>query len=448
MNELDLEVRLKNWYAGFTPEDSAGAVSAVATAVVSARARSGGASRRPWLRPAFALAAVAAAVLALVAVPMLWRPQVTPMSTASTSPSPTSTASPEPSRTHDLWAAVVDEAGPIPGGGMWAVSGSSLLISLDGGETWTASTAPATQESVAFIPSTTFIDPLHAWTVRSGPGSSFVVYRTADGGRTWQSATIPGNPWGNRLRLMFADAEHGFLVMTTSGAVHKMTVYRTSDGGATWTAGLATAPASDVSISDATTLWAASYGGGALCNACGEPLLRVSRDSGRTWSTADIAGYAGKLTTDTFGAAGAPVFLDPSTGYIVVHGNPTDMADGSSSVFRTTDGGRTWSLIARAPYWLPGVIIVDATHWFGQQGDGTLVATSDAGKTWRQLGGESFLSSGPWFVDPLHGGAVLGPKLVALADGTDLVKVLSLTADGGISWHPADLGSATPTRGP
>lgn len=454
MNDLDLEARLRNWYAGFTPADSERAVSAVATAVASARARRGVASRLRWLRPAFALGAVAAAVLAIVVVPMWWRPQVTPTSSASASPSPTFTASPQPLVTDNPWTSVVDDAGPIPGGGMWAVSGTSLLVSLDGGVTWTSGSVPGAQAGVNFAPSTTIIDARHAWTLRAGPGShtggtndfvALVTYRTTDGGRTWQSTTIPGNFSGYVFKLMFADAEHGFLATTMTAADEKTTVYRTSDGGATWTAGATAALNPDFSISDATTLWAASYGGGAMCNMCGQPLLQVSRDSGRTWSVAEIAGYAGKLTTGSLGTAGPPQFLDPSTGYIVVHEAPTEAtSDGWSSVFRTTDGGRTWSLIARAPYWLDIVSIGDATHWFGLAPTGeapVLVATSDAGKTWRQVAGDVWGSTilGYWFVDPLHGGIVTG---------RGLNWELYLTADGGVSWHPADFGAAAPTASP
>ncbi len=463
MNDLDrdLESRLKNWYAGFTPEDSARAVAGVAAVVESARSRRVATGRPRWMRPALALGAVAILVAALVAVPLWLRPQVVPISSASASATATPGATPRPSDTFTPRpssvlgpGASVDDAGPIRGGGIWAVSKTTLLVSLDGGVDWTFGSIPDAPDGVDFMPSTTAVDAMHAWTVRAGPGShtggtndfiSLVAYRTVDGGRTWQSTTIPGNFSGYNFKLMFADAGHGVLAATAWRTDGKTTFYRTSDGGATWAAGATAAVEPELSISDATTLWAASFGGGAMCAMCGEAPLQVSRDAGRTWAVATIAGYEGKLTTSSFGSAGAPVFLDPSTGYLVLHDSPSEAtSDGSSKVFRTTDGGRTWSLVARVPYWLDGVSIADDTHWFGLVPSGEVV-TSDAGKTWRLVVNDLAQSTnwGSWLVDPIHGGALLGVSSSASGD-----RVLYLTADGGVSWHPADFGSAAPVASP
>ena len=463
-DKIDLEAQLHAWYSGFTPGDSGPAVSGVASVIASARERGNGASRFRRMRPRLALAAIAAVAVALIAVPLWWRPSVTPLaSPTATAPSPRPTAtgmrssaptaapsgsaSAQPTSLSDeLQGAAVDEAGPIPGGGVWAVSGEKLLISLDGGGTWTLSTAPATPSSASFITSTAFADADHAWTIRAGADShtgaqddfvSLFVYRTADGGRTWQSATIPGNFAWCFYELVFADAQHGFLNATDCQTISKTALYRTSDGGATWTAGPIRAVGDSLSVSDATTLWVSSSGGGEACNMCNEPLLQVSRDSGRTWSASPIPGYEGKLTSDTLGAGGSPVFLDPSDGYFVV-------ADASSEVFRTTDAGRTWSRIAATPRGISVTTILDATHWFGDSITGTEtsgVATADGGKTWHSgPSSTQAMKVGYWFTDTLHGGFVEMPGQFGLP-----ARVLYLTSDGGVTWNPANFGTAGPS---
>jgi len=476
--DLDLEGRLRTMYAGFTPEDPGRAVSGVASAVASARARArSGVWRVRWLRPAVALGLAAAAVLAVVVAPLLLPSTVAPISSPSASPAsprptttlspgPSGSSSPQPSSEFDrMTAAAIDDAGPIRGGGMWAVSGTRLMLSFDGGATWTATAIPATDEAVSFVPSTAVLDARHAWAVRAGAGShtggpndfvSLVVYRTADGGGSWQSTTIPGNFAGGQSKLLFANAQDGFLVSVGFGTDGLTTVSRTSDGGANWTGSPKKSLDWDVSISDATTLWVSAMGGGAMCGHCGEPLLQVSRDAGATWAVARLPGYEGKLTTGSLSVAAAPAFLDASTGYVIVNESKTsEPSDGSSRIFRTADGGRTWSVAGTAPYWLDNVSIVDATHWFGDAAAAPpndaaastpkAVATDDAGKTWHEVATDlsGFMKGGTWFVDPVHGGAIEGPGLPDLPS-----RVLYVTADGGRTWHPASFGAAASSPGP
>lgn len=79
---------------------------------------------------------------------------------------------------------------------------------------------------------------------------------------------------------------------------------------------------------------------------------------------------------------GHPCLSDPANGFlaVVVAGNP--------EIFRTADGGHTWTmtnsagpdLIAGAE--LTAVDFIDPTHW--AVADGSRVATTaDAGKSWR-----------------------------------------------------------------
>jgi photosystem II stability/assembly factor-like uncharacterized protein len=180
-----------------------------------------------------------------------------------------------------------------------------------------------------------------------------------------------------------------------------------------------------------------------MCYACGKPLLQVSRDAGVTWSDAALPGYEGALTSDLLGAAAPPTFLDSNTGFFAVNQARTDPArDGASKVFGTADGGKTWSLVARTPYWLESLVAVDVDHWFGVAGGtadvaASAVATDDGGKTWHEVAATfpRFADLACWFVDREHGAAILAPGIFNYP-----AKVLYVTADGGKTWNPAPLG--------
>ena len=457
MSDPDVEGRLRSWYARFTPEDSGRAVSVVAATVASARA-SRGARGAHWLRPRLALAAISAAVLiAAVTAPIWMNSAVPPASTREPSrapsavppPSPTSkltaATTPQPISVERLSAAAVDDAGTFGRGGAWAVSGAKLMLSTNGGETWTTSATPAPSDgAVSFTPSTWVLDAEHAWTLRAGPGShtggqadavSLLVYRTSDAGRTWQSAALPGNFAGAQLSLLFAGASDGFLVsvdLTTDG---RTTVYRTSDGGRTWTAAPGVRLDWNVSISAAATIWASSAGGGAGCGHCGEPLLQVSRDSGRTWSASILPGYEGRLTSDKLGVAEAPLFLDNSTGYVAVNETkPDSPGEGSSTIFRTTDGGLTWTAAATPPYLLDRISILDGAHWIGHLTIDTMsriIVTDDSGLTWHMVTSPAPTGSKAWFTDVDHGMAISEPGIPG-----EPARVLYATEDGGLTWSP------------
>jgi photosystem II stability/assembly factor-like uncharacterized protein len=72
----------------------------------------------------------------------------------------------------------VEMMGNVKSGGLWAVKGSALLISTDGGQTWHGHSIPLTPINT-FVGDTVFVlDADHAWTITAAR----TIYRTADGG--------------------------------------------------------------------------------------------------------------------------------------------------------------------------------------------------------------------------------------------------------------------------
>ena len=131
-----------------------------------------GTSRHVW-RAAWAMPVlVVVVVLALIAA---WLPggilgpagpTASPRGSGSTVPSSSPTTAPSPSP--------VDQVGTFPGGGLWAVEGSTLLLSTDAGSSWRRTTisTPAGFIPTAFSPSVFVLDPQHAWSLTIGPGST------------------------------------------------------------------------------------------------------------------------------------------------------------------------------------------------------------------------------------------------------------------------------------
>ena len=198
-----------------------------------------------------------------------------------------------------------------------------------------ASAAPA---GIA-LTSVRMLDAVHGWAVTaSGEG----VLATADGGRTWQDATPAplASPGAGAILLPATlDATTAWLAAVTPGQA--ATIYRTTDGGASWTAG-ATFP---VEFGD---------GGGQLLfingsdgwlelltagNGTPDGQLFRTQDGGQTWTW---IGRTGPATQGNLPFGGALSFRNATTGWLT--GGPRASGDAFHVwLFRTGDGGQTWA---------------------------------------------------------------------------------------------------------
>jgi photosystem II stability/assembly factor-like uncharacterized protein len=118
-----------------------------------------------------------------------------------------------------------------------STSSQTLLMTSDGGDTWSPRLLPG-----KFQQDVSFTDTNHGWTV-AGPdallGSAVYVplYRTDDGGRTW--VLVPTNlrieTKDGQVRLLyFVDGKDGFAVRFAY-SVYATQILKTTDGGHTWT---------------------------------------------------------------------------------------------------------------------------------------------------------------------------------------------------------------------
>ena len=113
----------------------------------------------------------------------------------------------------------------------WAVGAQSLLGTTDGGQSW-----HQLGEAQQWIRSVHFISSKNGWGIAGGsepfgfrgvatPTTGAMLVVTSDGGQTWSSLPSPGDP----QTVCFSDGKHGWLA-TAPGAV-----YRSGNGGNTWT---------------------------------------------------------------------------------------------------------------------------------------------------------------------------------------------------------------------
>jgi len=261
----------------------------------------------------------------------------------------------------------------------------TMLRTTDGGMTWTSS--PNSFSRGQF----TFLDPNNGWVLAdlgAGAGSNAVaVFQTTDGGATWtQTFSNDPNQVNSNDSLPLGGIKSGLTplnmqtawiggIVYSDGAVY---LYRTDNGGATWAQvspfqlhpdALTTQisfyppvfvdaqnaylsmiiPADQITMAiyishDGGNTWALTptlipNGGAADFLSATDAIIytgdqfSVTHDAAQTWST---------VTPDvSFGDTFAILdFVNPSTGWVL-----TADLDDHRSLYRTTDGGSTWSLV-------------------------------------------------------------------------------------------------------
>lgn len=291
------------------------------------------------------------------------------------------------------------------------------------------------------------------------PGADGALGKTTDGGRTWTRANVATSE--DVLDVAFPTATVGYALDVQGG------LFRTADGGATWktldtgttarpNAVVATSPDTvlvlgptgvrrstdggnvfDAVRSDAvarTALTDAERAGSAVVAWGRQDIVRTT-DGGRTWTAIRKPGtykrVKGKLRNRLI--VGRVDFVDQRVGYV---------QDGTSRLWRTANGGRTWTeLPGTGTNRFDGLQFSSATSGYlvaqGGFGDvpsaGILYRTTDGGKTFA-----------PQVVSP----TVIGPTgLVAPGGGSDYllagVADLFATTKGGVSGAASTLSITT-----
>ena len=310
------------------------------------------------------------------------------------------------------------------GGVTWAINGRGFWLTTNRGRTWRRARLPSLgrdgvasgrSDPIANISDVQFVDRRHGWVSAANRS----VYRTSDGGRSWQASRVPGGGF-----IDFLDLQHGY-------ALGPDGLFRTVDGGTTWQRISRPSVHGPVTFLDRRTAFAFEDATGSIIGPYEGPTfghLYKTTDGGRTWSRYEI-GNADRFVEQPFAAFGRRL--------VVAENGPNrdgglDLAP--ATVFRSRDGGDTWSGSAvPAGVGVPAPLSVASPRVWVWASRRDLYVTGDAGRSWHKVVLHN-LPAAAWigridFTSRSVGWAVvygLG------ADGT-----LLRTTDGGVHWSPA-----------
>ncbi len=276
----------------------------------------------------------------------------------------------------------VFEAAPDPRGNgrIYAITLDGLMRSEDGGTTWEEIGSELLLNEVSARYAQVDIDPAAPEVLYEFPGGTeWSVNRSSDGGDSWQSASA-GLPLPAVFTVAGGSAGGSVLTAVTSGA---------------------------------------------------EPRVFRSTDRGESWSQ---VGEVGPIPQgNTFSAALLVVPEDrPSTLYLagtvtIPHTGPCGGLCSEDHLFRSLDGGATWSLLEATPFPVPDALEIDgrdpATLYATYSG--TFYRSSDRGETWEVASERGAVDL---VADPRQehaGGLYRGTFAQGVFHG----------ADGGASWQ-------------
>ena len=183
------------------------------------------------------------------------------------------------------------------------------------------------------------------------------------------------DPGGPVYEMRRLDATSGWALVGSPGALHLML---TDDAGATWRDGTPSAmvPNPWVDFLDANHGWVLQ----AMASDAGfmSSILRTS-DGGRHWSMVPLPVQAYTWAAISFVTTEAGCFVVTTTAY----------PKSQTTAYKTTDGGSTWQRVATVPgdwqYWPPNAPLVFFGPDDGLLVSGTALHTRDAGKTWTAI---------------------------------------------------------------
>jgi photosystem II stability/assembly factor-like uncharacterized protein len=302
--------------------------------------------------------------------------------------------------------------------------GLRILVTSDGGATWTAQDAGIASKGA--LCSVTFVDTKHGWAVGGNvsgvdPGDA-VILATSDGGATWKAQDASDAGSGSLLlSVSFVDALHGWAVGTKPQSGHEAPIIlATSDSGAIWKAQDASSAGTrgqlnSVHFIDAARGWAVGEATDSNGHAAGGVILATS-NGGATWEAQEAGSASATGELDSIASAGS------SHLWAVGQADSNDTI--SAVIVATRDGGATWKAQDASDAGTRGGLIsvafadaergwaVGAGHW--DESTNTIrpviLATSDGGETWKEqdasAGGSAGWVNAVCFFDAARGWAV------------------------------------------
>lgn len=405
-------------------------------------------------------------------------PGSTLTATVRASPEPTSTAEIEPQQAAPPHFAA-GEALPLTGIHMvtldegWALSGSYVFTTADGGRSWLEVTPPEPapeRDDMELKAYAGFLDAQTAWVIYTHLDyDAFLplgarVWRTSDGGRTWR-ASAPINhrlyehsgPFNTRALFTSSGLQNGWLIIQGSYAAAGLKtpsqIFRTVDGGATWQEAALIWLSSDggetpsiqpmrldltgIHFTDPINGWLIWQTAGAYYQ--DPPSYATTTDGGMSWQShalpppADRPGLVQEYiyceTTQLEQPEADSIHLKMDC----YEGDSPDI----SYLYTSDDGGDTWQTyplpVSRSQVWPYQLRFFDGDN--GLLLGGTIYRTGDVGKSWQRVRILAWERAQFSFVDPMNGWAI-----ACIGQGCALVR----TTDGGKRWTELKPAAARP----
>ena len=268
----------------------------------------------------------------------------------------------------------------------WASgSGSTVLRTADGGETWQKLTV--TDETLDFR-DVDAIDAQTAYILSIGNGPASRIYKTTDAGKTWKLQFKNDDEKAFLDAMSFWDANHG--IAFGDSVDKQLYILTTTDGGNTWTRvppenlppaqeneGAFAASGTNIALFGKSHAW---IGTGAAAKS---RVLRTS-DRGRTWQVADTPLASGQ-SSGIFSIA----FRDAKHG-VVAGGDYRKESEAIDNLAVTSDGGATWKLVKGLSGFRSVVAYVPGSKTLIAIGPSGGDYSTDDGRTWTTINGPGF----------------------------------------------------------
>lgn len=273
-----------------------------------------------------------------------------------------------------------------------------LFRTTDGGRTWTSvrvmALAPAGGSAIKNVQ---FVDATTGWILeRNGPAPCetgkpcFNLLATTDGGNSWRTVLADTA----MSDLHFVDRAHGWGLLPAEGSGLSVDAMATADSGTTWSRQIAGEEILGLAVPSADVAFAlAGAGGSCTASLCTEYGL-FSVANGRLETVHETATSGWWAAPGCAGFLGEPFFVDAEHGWIGLKRGVGGLSGlNRAGLIATADGGKTWSCVAGLPsedvvsVWFAdpsrGWVTTRSDGFGSPSGGGVRVwRTDDGGRTW------------------------------------------------------------------
>ncbi len=283
---------------------------------------------------------------------------------------------------------------------------ATVYRTTNGGLNWTPTpTKASTTEALGCI---TALDANRAFAGGGGPdwsGAGARIYRTVNGGQSWEVVYTPTTTNSFWNWIHFFDSQNGIAQSDPPVAGGNFLIVKTSDGGQTWTP-IANPP-------DANTNEFGVFNGFHFYDnlngwfTTGHPPFVPGGSAGRVFRTTDGGNTWTAFASGNGESVNAVRFVSPTVGIRT--------SDAAPFLTRSVDGGQTWTAVSNLPVAnIQQMIAATSVStpsmnqlWVYGEADAPFILTStDGGATWQQQTISSAVENSIWNLSAVSYGAM------------------------------------------